>query len=528
MAIADQITRIRNAKAAIKASIEAKGVTVGSGRIDTYAAKIDQIQTGGGDENFIAMIERSATSFDIPDGVTKIAPYAFYNYNALAAITIPNTVKSIGNYAFGTTGLTSVVIPEGITDISPSSFSYCSHLASVSLPSTLTSLSSAAFRGCTALTAITIPENVTTMAATSLYIGSASSKATLTMKPTTPPTITSATLGDNISKIIVPAASLQAYKTAQYWSAYADIIESDGPIARYFITNIAEASSLNADVTFKSNGVTYTHIELAENNTQLVYSGGNSISDLIACTWSDESGTQWSSLSYCYIDVYSDPNDVMDSWVSHLKDNAAGYKIYETWYLQSAGIQIPQDSEGNLIVRQVEFLSGSRHFAYIGRQGGMQDKLYYDDGNIGENSYLEVYTADKNTWLFPSYRILDFVQDIHDDEAHDFTELREWLNNYGTQVTMPTYGNFTINETPTIDEDMATFVTFEAQGVEYNNFYRSLPENIDYQWENFEGPSINAYAATWSDDALRSVTFKQPPMQLYNWLRNNATWVGKE
>ena len=47
MAIVDEITRLQNAKEAIKTSIENKGVEVGEGTIDTYAEKIDQISTGG-------------------------------------------------------------------------------------------------------------------------------------------------------------------------------------------------------------------------------------------------------------------------------------------------------------------------------------------------------------------------------------------------------------------------------------------------------------------------------------------------
>lgn len=43
-----QIERIENAKADIKAAIEAKGVTVGDGSLDTYAGKIEQISGGSG------------------------------------------------------------------------------------------------------------------------------------------------------------------------------------------------------------------------------------------------------------------------------------------------------------------------------------------------------------------------------------------------------------------------------------------------------------------------------------------------
>ena len=48
MAVSDELNRIISAKADIKTAIENKGVTVGNDLIDTYAAKIDAIPTGGG------------------------------------------------------------------------------------------------------------------------------------------------------------------------------------------------------------------------------------------------------------------------------------------------------------------------------------------------------------------------------------------------------------------------------------------------------------------------------------------------
>ena len=49
MSIADQITRLSNAKAAIKTSIENKGITVSdTAKLDAYPALIDSIEAGGG------------------------------------------------------------------------------------------------------------------------------------------------------------------------------------------------------------------------------------------------------------------------------------------------------------------------------------------------------------------------------------------------------------------------------------------------------------------------------------------------
>ena len=48
MSIQTDLTRIKNAKAAIKAAVEGKGVTVPDGTLlDGMAALIESIQTGG-------------------------------------------------------------------------------------------------------------------------------------------------------------------------------------------------------------------------------------------------------------------------------------------------------------------------------------------------------------------------------------------------------------------------------------------------------------------------------------------------
>lgn len=52
MSVATEIQRIQTAKADIKTAIENKGVEVGDGKIDTYAEKISQISSGGGDSHY--------------------------------------------------------------------------------------------------------------------------------------------------------------------------------------------------------------------------------------------------------------------------------------------------------------------------------------------------------------------------------------------------------------------------------------------------------------------------------------------
>ncbi len=52
----------------------------------------------------------SLTSVTIPDSVTTIGDYAFCSCNSLTSVTIPDSVTTIGDEAFDSNQLTSVVI----------------------------------------------------------------------------------------------------------------------------------------------------------------------------------------------------------------------------------------------------------------------------------------------------------------------------------------------------------------------------------------------------------------------------------
>jgi hypothetical protein len=68
----------------------------------------------------------------IPNSVTSIGNYAFSNCTGLTSITIPNSVTSIGDAAFYfCTGLTSVIIGNDIKEIGWSAFEYCTNLTDV-------------------------------------------------------------------------------------------------------------------------------------------------------------------------------------------------------------------------------------------------------------------------------------------------------------------------------------------------------------------------------------------------------------
>lgn len=127
----------------------------------------------------------AATDITIPGTVSEIGPYAFYGYENLARVQIPESVTSIHATAFEGTGcyndsanwsegafyignalikagsdITSCTVKKGTTLIANAAFSGCTALTTVTLPEGLVEIGSSAFNGCTALTEISIPAGV--------------------------------------------------------------------------------------------------------------------------------------------------------------------------------------------------------------------------------------------------------------------------------------------------------------------------------------------------------------------------------
>ena len=104
------------------------------------------------------------TDLIIPDSVTSIGSYAFYDCTSLASITIPDSVTSIGDLAFcGCTSLTSATIGNSVTSIGEYTFCNCTSLTSITIPDSVTSIGGCAFEGCTSLASIIIPDSVTSI-----------------------------------------------------------------------------------------------------------------------------------------------------------------------------------------------------------------------------------------------------------------------------------------------------------------------------------------------------------------------------
>ena len=97
------------------------------------------------------------TSLVVPEGVTRIQSYAFYNCSSLISITLPESLKSIGVSAFQYCFRLTTVDLSGctsLTSIANYAFSNCSGLTSIFLPSSLNSIGYGAFDSCSSLTSV--------------------------------------------------------------------------------------------------------------------------------------------------------------------------------------------------------------------------------------------------------------------------------------------------------------------------------------------------------------------------------------
>jgi len=100
----------------------------------------------------------------VPENVTSIGNYAFSYCDSLKTVTLPNGVTSMGDYMFQYDyALESANIPTSINTVPDYTFRECSKLTSVTMHDGITSIGDYAFKGCTALTAIELGNQITSI-----------------------------------------------------------------------------------------------------------------------------------------------------------------------------------------------------------------------------------------------------------------------------------------------------------------------------------------------------------------------------
>ena len=141
----------------------------------------------------------------------------------MTTVAIPNSVTSIGEGAFLGNQLTNVTIGNGVMSIGNSAFS-SNQLTNVTIPNSVTSIGNSAFVS-NQLTNVTIGNGVTSIGESAFYVYT--TIELLKISATVPPTIDGSAFYPSPHRIVVPMASVAAYKAANGWSDYADVIEGE-------------------------------------------------------------------------------------------------------------------------------------------------------------------------------------------------------------------------------------------------------------------------------------------------------------
>jgi len=109
-----------------------------------------------------AFCSSGISSIVIPDSVVTIGSAPFHSCENLTSVTLGSGLTSIGDLAFCSSAISSIVIPDSVVTIGESAFINCKSLTSVTLGNGLTSIGDYAFYS-SVVSSIVIPDSVETI-----------------------------------------------------------------------------------------------------------------------------------------------------------------------------------------------------------------------------------------------------------------------------------------------------------------------------------------------------------------------------
>ena len=156
----------------------------------------------------VLVYDRETINMVIPNTVSSIGRFTFYQCRSITSLSIPSSVNYIGSSAFeDCTGLTSITLNDGLEYIGGSTFEGCKGLTKLTIPSTVGRIEINAFKNCSNLTSI-VSEIANPFVINDNVFEGLPSSAVLT----------------------VPAGTKSAYESTSGWSRFKTIVESGNVI----------------------------------------------------------------------------------------------------------------------------------------------------------------------------------------------------------------------------------------------------------------------------------------------------------
>lgn len=178
------------------------------------------------------------SSVTIPENVTIINAYTFCNCSELKTVKLPSHLTEIKDRGFAATGITELSLPNTLLTLDQYAFNACRQLRSVYIPDGLTSIPDYSFQACDSLKEFHI-RSVKPLSITEYAFGAADVRTPI-----------------STASLFVPKGCLDAYKNADIWSEFANIIEEDISVSINDISPLVTGSTTTMEL-IKTPNVVY-------------------------------------------------------------------------------------------------------------------------------------------------------------------------------------------------------------------------------------------------------------------------------
>ena len=180
--------------------------------------------------------DKETDRIDIPEEVTSIGAFTFYQCSCLKSLSIPGSVTSIGSSAFEDCDyLTSLTLSNGLKSIGGSAFEGCKRLSTLTIPGTVNTIKVNAFNNCSGLTSV-VSEIVNPFEISNNVFNGIPSYA----------------------QLIVPKGKKSAYQYTAGWNQFTNIVEVGGVGYKFEADGIYYKIGTNNTVSVISSSTKYS------------------------------------------------------------------------------------------------------------------------------------------------------------------------------------------------------------------------------------------------------------------------------